>query len=248
LSTAEDLYCVTGMFGENAGVDGYKQYKDRKVFLLPTTDAITGMEDALQRMARFVLKLASGSTIGSAAEEGYIPRGIRLDVDVGDSGAKRTVSMLLDKLAGRPFETEIAVESLERVPVAPPLANIKDAYIAIASSAGVHAAGNPYGFKMYRNTQFGKYPIDKLDSMKDASWEVIHGGYHTVFMSDNPNYGVPLDACRELAREGAFGRLLPYFYGTTGVDGLLSAMQTIGKGIVADAKAEGVDAILLVST
>ena len=67
-------------------------------------------------------------------------------------------------------------------------------------------------------------------------------------MSSNPNYGVPLDACRELEREGAFGKLCSYFYGTTGVGALILGMQAIGRDIAADLQAEGVDGVLLVST
>ena len=50
-----------------------------------------------------------------------------------------------------------------------------------------------------------------MKSMKEAGWDVLHGGYGTTFMLNNPNYGVPLDAARELEKEGAFGRLYPYF-------------------------------------
>jgi len=248
LSTSAGLHCVTGMFVENPGVDSYRQYKDRRVFLLSTPDAITSMEDALSRMAQFVSKLASGSAIGSAAEEGYIPRGIRADEVVSKSGGERAFDMLLDKLAGRSFATEIPIEKFEEVPVAPPIANLKDAHLALVSTSGVTVAGNPYGFKMFRNTQWRKYSIDKLGSMKDASWDVIHAGYSTGFMSDNPDYGVPLDACRALERGGVFGKLHPYFYGTTGVWGAILAMQTIGREMAVDMKAEGVDAALLVST
>jgi len=248
LSTSAGLRCVEGMYTENPGVDGYRQYKDKRVFLLPTSDAITGMEDALLRMAQFVSKLASGSVIGSAAEEGYLPRGIRLDVDVSKIGADRAIDMLVDKLAGRPFETEVPYETFEEVSIAPPIASIKDACIALASTSGLTTAGNPYGFKMFRATKFEKYPISNLNSMKDASWDVLHGGYGTTFMLANPNYGVPLDACRELEREGAFKKLYPYFYGTTGVEGEVPSMEAIGRGMGADMKAEGVDAVLLVST
>ena len=248
LSASAGLCCLTGMFPENPGVDGYRQYKDKGVFLLPTSDAITGMEEALLRMAKFISKLASGSAIGLAAKEGYLPRGIRLDVDVSKIGAERAIDMLKDKLAGRTFETEIPYESFEEVAIPRAIANIKDAYIALASSTGLTTAGNPYGFKMFRNTKFEKYPIGNMNSMKEAGWDVLHGGYGTTFMLNNPNYGVPLDAARELEGEDAFGRLYPYFYGTTGVEGVISAMEDIGRGIVADMKAEGVDAVLLVST
>jgi len=248
VSTSLGLPCVTGMFVENPGVDGYQQCKDRKVFLLPASDAITGMEDALSRMAKLVSKLASGSAIGSAAEEGYLAAGIRLDVDVSKIGAERAIDMLADKLAGRPFDTELPYESFEDVPIPPAIADIKKTCIALASTTGLTTAGNPYGFKMARNTKFEKYPIGNMNSMKEVSWDVLHAGYGASFMLANPNYGVPLDASRELEREGAFGKLSPYFYGTTGVEGTIADMQAIGRRMVADMKAEGVDAVLLVST
>ncbi len=248
LSTQAGLYGITGMHIENPGVEFYKQYKDKKVFVFPTSEAVSGMEDALSKMSQCVSKLASGAIMGSASEEGYIPRGFRLNEFVSKSGVERAIDMLLDKLAGRPYVTEIAVESLEQTPPAPPIANLSDACLALVSTSGVVPPGNPDGFKVFRNTQWRKYPIDKLSSMKDAGWDVIHGGYNTVFMHANPNYGVPLDACRELEREGAFARLYPYFYATTGVQALISAMQAVGKEIALDMKAEGVDAALLVST
>ena len=248
LSASEDLYCVTGMYSENPGADSYREYKNRKIFLMPTTDNIKDMGDALSRMAQMVLKLATGSEIGAASEEGYLPWGIRVDLEASKSGADRAVDMLLDKLSGNPFETEISMEIPEETPAAPRITNMKDACIAIISTAGVHPEGNPHGFKVYRNTQYQKYDTQKLNSMKDSSWEVVHGGYNAMFMNENPNFGVPLDACRELEKEGAFAKLYPYFYGTTGVEGLSTIMQELGRDIVADMKSEKVDAALLVST
>jgi glycine reductase len=248
LSTSAGLDGVTAMSTQNPGVDGYRQYKDRKVFLFPTAEELVGMEDALSKMAQCVSKLATGVTIGPASEEGYVPRGIRVLEFVSKNGAERAVDMLVDKLAGRSFITEIPVESLEKIPVAPRITNLKDVCLALVATGGVTTEGNPAGFKSYHNTQWRKYSIDKLDSMLDAKWDVVHGGYNTVFMRNNPNYGVPLDVCRELEREGAFARLYPYFYGTTGVSTWLSAMQDAGKEMVLDMKAEGVDAVLLVST
>jgi len=248
LNNKAGLPCVTAMYPENPGVDGYRQYKDNGVFLLPTSDAITDMDDALSRMAQFVLKLASGAAIGPAAEEGYLPRGIRLDMDAAKTGAERAIDMLADKLAGRPFDSEIPIEVFEEVPIPPPIADIKKACIALASTTGLTLPGNPYGFKMARNTKFEKYDISNMNSMKEAGWDVVHAGYGATFMIDDPNYGIPLDASRELEREGAFGRLYPYFYGTTGVEGAISDMDAIGSGIAADMKAEGVDGIFIVST
>lgn len=248
LNTSLGLDCVTAMHPENPGVETYRQYKDRRVFLFPTTEVVSGMENALSRMAQFISKLAASSKIGQPSEEGYISRGFRLDQVATKSGAERAVSMLLDKMAGRPFVTEIPVEYLEVVPVAPRLANTTSAYLALVSTCGVVPLGNPDGFRGYQNTKWAKYSIEKLDSMLDGKWDVIHGGYNTEFMRKNPNYGVPLDVCRELEHDGAFGQLYPYFYATPGARGLISVMQTIGREMVLDMKAQGVGAALLVAS
>ena len=248
LSTSSDLDCVTAMHIENPGLDGYKQYKDRRVFALSTAEGVSGMEAALSAIAQFVSRLASGPTIGSASEEGYIPRGFRVVATVGKTSAHRVTDMLLDKIAGRSFTSEIPVESLEEIPVAPPVTNLRDICLALVTTSGVVADGNPDGFKMHRNIQWKKYSVENLDSMQDTKWAVRHGGYNNIFMLENPNYGVPLDACRDLERAGVFAKLYPYFYTTPGINGLISVMERLGSEMVADMKAEGVDAILLVST
>jgi len=248
VSNSLGLACVTGMHVENPGIEMYRQYKDRRVYAFPTTEVVSGMEDALKKMAQCVSKLATGSAIGTPAEEGYIPRGFRLDEVVSKSGAARAIGMLLDKLAGRPFSTEIPVESLEKVPVPPRVTNLTDACLGLVTTSGVIPPGNPDGFRGYQNTKWAKYSIDKLDSMLDAEWDVLHGGYNTEFMKQNPNYGVPLDTLRELEREGTFARLYPYYYVTPGARGLISIMTRMGREMMLEMKADGVDAVLLVST
>lgn len=242
------LDCVTAMHPENPGIETYKQYRDRRVFALPTTEIVSGMGETLPRMATFLAKLAAGAAIGPAAEEGYIPRGFRQDEKASKTGVDRAVDMLLDKIAGRPFTTEIPVEHLEAAPVAPRIVNIRGATITLATSSGVMPQGNPDGFKAYRNNQWRKYDISKLDTMKGTGWDVLHAGYNNVFMRDNPNFGVPLDAARQLEREGVFAKLYPYYYMTTGVNAAIPVMQRIGREMVTDMKAEGIDGVLFVST
>ncbi len=248
LSASLGLNAITGIHIENPAIDVYRQYKDRTFFAFPTAETGSGMEEALSIMARFVSKLSAGLPIGCAHDERYIPRGFRLVEAVEKSSAQRTIDMLLNKMAGRSFTTEIPVKSLEKVLVPPPVANLRNVNLALVSTAGVVPSGNPDGFKMHRNTQWKKYSIAGLNSMQDATWEIRHGGYNSAFMSDNANYGVPLDVCRELEREGVFGNLYPYFYTIPGINGLISVMQHLGKEIASDMKAEGVDAALLVST
>ena len=70
------------------------------------------MRSAVPNMAKFALKLLKGEKIGTPKEEGYIPRGIRKNIFVEETGAKRAVNMLVKKLNGEPFETEYPMPSL----------------------------------------------------------------------------------------------------------------------------------------
>ncbi len=248
LNSSLGLPCVTTLHPENPGVEGYMMYKDRNVFAFPTSAVVSGMSDALKDMAGSLSRLAAGAAMGTPAEEGYIPRGFRLDETASQSGAVRAVSMLLNKLANRPFNTEIPVEHLKPILVPPRITNLKDVNLGIVTTSGVIASGNPDGFRGYQNIKWAKYSIDGLSSMLDADWDVIHGGYNTEFMKRNPNFSVPLDVLRDMEEEGIFAKLHPYFYVTPGARGLLSVMHCLGTEIILDMKAKGVDAVLLVAT
>jgi glycine reductase len=163
-------------------------------------------------------------------------------------GAQRAVDMLLAKIAGQPFVTEIPLESAETVPVAPAIAALANARIALATSSGVILKGNPDNFKAHKNVQWKKYSIDNMDTMKKTDWDVLHSGFNNVFMKENPNFGIPLDASRDLERAGVFAKLHPYFYTTSGCNASVPVMKRLGREIVADMKAEKVDGVIMVST
>ena len=248
ISAALGIDCITAMHPENPAVETYKQYKDRRVYAFPTAEIVSGMRDALAKIASLSRKLAAQSPIGRPHEEGYIPRGFRVDTFKTQTSAQRAVQMLLDKIAERPFISEIPVETLEAIPVAAPIAKIKEACLALITTSGVIPSGNPDGFRGFQNIRWGKYPIEKLNSMLDGDWDVLHGGYNTEFIEKNPNWGVPLDACRVMVKEGLFAGLSDHFYCTPGARGLLSVMHRLGQEMALDMKANGVDGVLLVST
>jgi len=248
LSNELSLRCVTGMSADNPAVPGYKHCKNKNIFLFPTSDKLTGMEEALSKMASFVSKIAADIKLGFADEEGYVPRGIRIPTVSSKAGAERTLDMLLKKIHGEYFKTEIPVIMPELISPAPPITDIKKAKIALVSTAGVHEAGNPHQFKALANTQWRKYSIQSLNTMQDKEWSVIHGGTSVEYLSQNPNYAVPLDVCREMEKKSAFKELYPYFYGTTGVAATVQAMERVGQEIVADMQTEDVGGALIVST
>ncbi|MBI4525967.1 MAG: glycine/betaine/sarcosine/D-proline family reductase selenoprotein B [Deltaproteobacteria bacterium] len=240
---------VAAMHVENPGVDIYRRYKNEKVFVFPTAETVAGMQESLRTIAAFVSKLASCAPPGSAALEGYIPRGIRrLKAGLEQTGAERGVAMLLAKLKGEPFTSEIPVQTLETVPPPAPIKDLATATIAIVTTSGVVAEGNPDGLKLGRETRWAKYPIQGLHSMTESRWTVVHRGYHTAYMHSNPNYGVPVDALTNLSNAGSLRRVYPWYYVTVGAGGEFAAMKQIGGEIARELASAGVDGVLLVAT
>ena len=77
IATELAVPCVTAMHPENPGIDAYRESANAQVYCLPTGESTTGMNDAMTRLAAFALRIARAETIGPAANEGYIARGIR---------------------------------------------------------------------------------------------------------------------------------------------------------------------------
>ncbi len=240
--------CVTAMHEANPAVDTYLEYHDARLYLFPTTETAAGMGQALENIARFVVRRLQGEPVGAAADEGYLPRGIRFQERSGRTGADRALDMLLDKLAGKPFATEIPMQTWDRVTPAAAVKNVGKARIALVTTSGVVPWGNPDGFKTFRNTFWRKYPVAELKTMEPGMWEAVHGGYNVAHMNANPLYGVPLDALRELQRDGRYEDLYPAYYVVPGNQGSPANMQRMGQEIAAELKANSVDAALLVST
>ena len=242
--------CVTGMHDENPGIVAYREDANAQVYCVPTTENTTGMNDAMARLAAFSLRLARGETIGPAAQEGYIGRGIRRIGQAEQRGAVRAVEMLLKKLHGEPFTSELPMEVWDDAPPAPPLSSVKDRNLAIVTTSGVVPYGNPDGFKTYRNTYWRKYNIAELKELESGKWEAVHGGYNVAFMNQNPHYGVPLDALRTLEAQGAIGagKLYPAYYVIPGNQGSPTVMRRVGQEIAADLQKANVEGVLFVAT
>jgi len=244
------LPCVTGMELDNPAIGSYRDFHNEKVFLFPTAETAAGMARALAVMTPFACRLALGEEIGAAVDEGYVARGIRRLTRVDRPAVDRAIDMLLAKVAGEPFETEVPMEVWDRVTPAAPLADVAAAKLAVICTGGVVPWGNPDGFKTYRNTFWRKYNFAELKSLESGQWEAVHGGYNVAFMNQNPHYGVPLDALRTLESEGKIGRgnLYPAYYVIPGNQGSPAVMRRVGQEIGADLHKEGVDGVLLVAT
>lgn len=235
---------VTAMYPENPGV----RAGGKRVYTVPCGDTAAGMEEALEGALRLGLKLARGEAIGNAAEEGYIPRGIRYNEISEVPTSQRAVDLVLNKIAGEPFETELEVPLLEKIPPPAPIADLGKAVIAIVSEGGMVPPGNPDRLAGSRNENWAKYSLAGKDTLPGGTFISIHGGFNTVFVNEDPDRMLAVDALRQLEREGEIAGLHDDFLSTCGNGGAFETMGGIGRAWAKEIKASGVSGVVLPAT
>jgi betaine reductase len=245
--TAQDqlgVPAVTGMYRENPGVDLYRQ----DVYIIETTGSAVTMTEVLAKMVSLARKLVAKEKVRKPAEEGYFPQGLLVNEISERTGAERVVEMLLSKLQGRPFESEVARPTYDRVKPAPAIRDLGLARIALVTDGGLVPKGNPDKIEVRTATHYGRYDIRNVEILNAADYEVSHEGYDSVFIRQDPNRLVPVDVLRELEREKVIGQLHEKFYSTTGLANIVEVMRKLGKAIAEELKAEGVSGVVLTST
>jgi len=245
--TAQDklgIPAVTGMYEENPGVDLYR----KDVYIVKTAESAKGTAEVALSMVNIALKLAAGGKIGKPAEEGYFPRGIIVDERSDCNAAERAVSMLLTKIKGEPFESEMESPKFDRIKPPDAIKDLASATIALVTDGGLVPKGNPENMVPLKSTRFATYDIKGLDAIKSGEYEANHVGYDTDYVDEDPHRLVPLDIMRDLEREKVIGKLYDKVYSTAGVATSLTNAQKIGAGIAEELKAGNVDGVILTST
>ena len=235
---------LSGMYIENPGADMFK----KDVILVETGNSAATMKKAVPVFVNLIEKMATGAEILGPKIEGYLERGIRVNYFAEERGATRGMGMLLKKMAGEPFETDLPMPKFDRVDPAEPIKDIKKAKIAVVTSGGIVPIGNPDHIESSNATKFGYYTMEGMDSLSKDDYMTIHGGYDRQYVLENPNLVVPLDALRKLEKEGEFGELVNYFATTTGTGTATGSAAKFGDEIGKRFKAEGVDGVILTST
>ena len=235
---------ITGMYAENPGVEMFRD----KTYIVPTKNNAAGMREAVKKMAPLAIKLARREKIGASCEEGYLPRGERINFFENERGSKRAVEMLMKKLTGQPFETEYPMPSFDRVAPSPALENLSAAAVALVTSGGIVPKGNPDHIEASNASRFGEYSIAGLDTLSTEAWETAHGGYDPVYANEDPNRILPVDVLRKLEKEGVIGKLHDLFYSTVGNGTAVASARNYAKEIVRRLLDAGVNAVILTST
>lgn len=236
---------VAAMFPTNPALT---MQENRRLVVLPADETALGMKRVVPAMARLALKLGRGEPLGTAEEDGFLPRGIRRDVWHEQIAAERAIALLKRKLAGQPYRSELPVEVFDTVPPAPPLGDIKGARIALATTGGIVPHGNPDRLREYNSVTWRHYSIAGLDDLTSDAWEPIHGGYDSTWAREDPDRVVPVDALRALERAGAFGALDDRLYVTVGVGTAVASARRFGQEIAQDLKERNVQGLILTAT
>jgi len=235
---------VTAMHPDNAAIITHR----RELLAVPTGLDPSNMRDIVGRMAALGLKVVRGEPLGSALEEGYIPHGVRALVVKDRVGYERAVDMVLARVTGRPFVSEIQVQHYDRVAPAAPVPDLSRAIIGIVVSTGIVPRGNPDRLPGARALTAGRYSIDRLPKLDVGDWESAHGGFNTkILNTEGPDYALPLRTLRALEAEGVIGGIYPWFYSTVGNQTAVGPAREIGQRAAAEFRDAGVAAGLQVS-
>jgi betaine reductase len=236
---------VTAMHPDNAAVPIYR----RHAYIVPTGSSAAEMTRVLPRVAELALRLAAGETLGPADVEGYLPRGLRKYLDRDAPAFQRATDMLLARVRGQPWTSEVGVQAYEAVPPAAPVATLRGTKIGLVTSGGLVPKGNPDRLPSGNVRDYFRYSIDGIDALPPGQWESVHGGFlTTVVNTRNPAYVLPLPVLRAKERAGEIGSIYPYYFATVGNGTAVANAKRFGQAIAGEMKEAGVSAVVLVAT
>jgi glycine reductase complex component B subunit gamma len=235
---------LAAMSEENPGTDLYREM----MYIVDSGANVANMRDTVRKMASLARKLMDKAPIGFPKEENYFPRGFIRDRFVEKPAGQRLVDMVLAKVRGEPFESEMAPTTFLPVPMPPGVKDLTRAKLLLITDGGLVPKGNPDKIEGSAATRWGSYKINGCDDLKGEDYEISHGGYDPQFVREDPDRLVPLDVMRELEQSGAIGEVYEEFLSTSGLANPLSNTRRMGREMADKAKRLGIDAVILTST
>lgn len=237
---------ISSMHEENPGVLMFK----KDLYIFPGGKSAAAMRNDMKKMAELGDKILKGETMLLAENEGFYPRGIRHQVwrDDNKPASERAVEMLLKKLAGEEFITELPIPKVDRVPIATPIADMKKATIALVTTGGIVPVDNPDRIQSASATRWGRYDISEMDRLESGVFKTIHAGFDPAAADADPNVITPIDSMRVYEKEGVIGKLHDYFYSTVGTGTTEAEASRMAKEIIVYLKEADVNGLIMTST
>jgi len=237
---------ISSMHEENPGVDMFK----KEVVIFPGGKSAAAMRKDTKKVAGYGDKILAGEELGNAETEGYYVRGIRHQVINADlqPASKRAMDMLLKKLAGEQYTTELPIPKVDRVAIAAPITEMSKAKIALVTTGGIVPVANPDRIQSASATRWGMYDISAMDRLEGGIQKTIHAGYDPAAADADPNVCVPLDALRAYEKTGRIGSIDSHFYTTVGTGTTEAEASRMAQEIVLQLRDHNVDGVIMTST
>lgn len=232
---------VTGMYPENPAADLFR----KDTYIIKTDILSSSLRKYAPVMAGIGLRLLKGEPIKGADQEGYMIRDIILNEEQPKNAAERALEMLMKKIKGEPFVSELLPPKFDVVEAAEPAPDLKSMRLALVSDGGLIPESNPDKLKPNGSTTVGVYNWDHLMSEKHF---VIHSGYDGTWVLENPYRLFPVDILREKQEKGELGYLDPEVYVACGNCASVAASRAKGERIANSLKKKQISAAILTST
>ena len=240
---------LTSMNVENPGVEMFK----KDTIILDGANAAAKMRKDMKNLCTVANKMLRGEVL-TCANDGYFPRGCRHEYYLEDvhenTAAYRGVQMLIKKIKGEPYQTELVIPKKDVVPIADPI-DLSEAVIAMVTTGGIVPVDNPDRIQSASATRWGRYDVtglDKLPNRAEGGYKTIHAGFDPAAADACPDVIMPIDAMRAYEKEGKYKRLHNYFYSTVGTGTTESEAARMASEIIPYLQEDGVNAIILTST
>jgi glycine reductase len=238
---AAGLTAVAAMHPDNPGLD-----EAGGAPVVEAGEAARFMGAALDTLSAAVKKLLAGEVLTNAdGLVGLAPRQPRM---AERTAAERAVDLALARLAGDRDATEVPLPRFDKVTPAPPIKDLANATLAILTEGALVPDDNPGALESARATKWLRYSLEGRDELKPGEWRSVHGGFSTVWANEDPHRILPLDAARQLEREGAIGHLHEEDLVTAGNGTSVANARRFGVEWAADLRHSGARAAILTAT
>lgn len=237
---------ITALHEDNPG----SQEIGRHVFVIQTGASTASMAQTLNRVVQLMEKLIAGDDSGAESfrAEYCLPIPRRFTVRSDKADYVRAVDLLLAKLNGKSYQSEIPRVEVEQHSIPNLALGLKDSTIALVTEGGLVPKGNPDRLESSRGSRYFKYSIDGRDGLERGEFEAMHTGYDTSTVDQDPDRIVPLDAMRVLENAQRFKKLHDHYFVTTGTGAMPSKMAELGSGIADELAGAGINAVILTAT
>lgn len=240
-ATAAGVTAVAAMHPDNPGLD-----EAGAAPVIATGEAARLMGPALDTLSGAIRKLAAGEQL--TTDDGLVGLPPRRPRMADRNAAERAVDLALARLAGDRDATEVPLPRFDHVTPAAPVTDLASATVALVTEGALVPDDNPGALESARATKWLRYSLAGVDQLPSGQWRSVHGGFSTVWANEDPHRILPLDAARELERQGRIGHLHEEYLVTAGNGTSVANARRFGIEWAADLRHSGARAAILTAT